>query len=92
MRQKPKFILFHFWLGQNVGEGGEEGRKEEEEEEEGGEEEEDQKGMFSSWDQVYFDFLRFWFGEWFLLCLGCCGKITQTLDFFGVMWVKPQLV
>ena len=48
MRQKPKFILSHFWLGKNVGERGEEGRKEEEEEEEGGEKEEDQKGMFSS--------------------------------------------
>ena len=42
MRQKKKFILSHFWLGQNVGEEGEEGRKEEEEEEEEGEGEEDQ--------------------------------------------------
>ena len=55
------------------------GRKEEEEEGEG--EEGDQKGMFLSWNQVYFDFLRFWVGELFLPCLGFCGKITQTLDF-----------
>ena len=33
-------------------------------------------GMFSTWDQVYFDFLRLWFGELFLLCLGFCGNIT----------------
>ena len=39
---------------------------EEEEEEEGGEEEEDQKGMFLSWNQVYFGFLRFWFGDMLL--------------------------
>ena len=37
--------------------------KREEEEEEGRREEEDQKGMFSTWDQVYFDFQRLWFGE-----------------------------
>ena len=37
--------------------------KREEEEEEGRGEEEDQKGMFSTWGQVYFDFLRLWFGE-----------------------------
>ena len=62
-----------------------------EEEEEGGEEEEDQKGMLSTWDQVYFDFLRLWFGELFLLCLGFCGKITQTLELLRVRWVKPQM-
>ena len=39
-------------------------RKEEEEEEEGGGGgEEDKKGMFLSWNQVYFGFLRFWFGD-----------------------------
>ena len=43
---------------------GEGGRKQEEEEEEEGEGEEDQnQGMFSSLDQVCFDFLRLWFGE-----------------------------
>ena len=36
---------------------------EEEEEEGGGEEEEDQKGMFLSWNQVYFGFLGFWYGD-----------------------------
>ena len=68
---------------------GEEGRKEEEE---GGEEEEDQKGMFSSWDQVYFGFLGFWFGELFLLCLGFWKRSPKPKIFVGVMRVKPQLV
>ena len=41
-------------------------RKEEEggeEEKEGGEEKEDKKGMFLSWNQVYFGFLGFWYGD-----------------------------
>ena len=73
---------------------GEEGRKQEEEEEEEEEEgeEEDQKGMFLTWDQVYFDFLRLWFGELFLLCLGFCGRDHPNPRFVEVMWVKPQLV
>ena len=29
-------------------------------------------------------FLRFWFGDWFLLCLGFCGEITQTLKVLGL--------
>ena len=37
--------------------------EEEKEEEERGEEEEDQKGMFLSWNQVYFGFLGFWYGD-----------------------------
>ena len=37
--------------------------EEEEEEEEGEEEEEDQKGMFLPWNQVYFRFLGFWYGD-----------------------------
>ena len=71
------------------GRGKERRRGREEEEEEGRGEEEDKKGMFSTWDQVYFDFLRLWFGEMFLLCLGFCGKITQTLELLRVRWVKP---
>ena len=46
-----------------MGRGKERRKGREEEEEEGRGEEEDQKGMFSTWDQVYFDFLRLWFGE-----------------------------
>ena len=43
----------------------EEGREQEEEEEEEGEGEEDQnQGMYSSYDQVCFDFLGLCFGEW----------------------------
>ena len=45
------------------GEGRKEEEEEEEEEEEGEELEEDQKGMFLSWNQVYFGFLGFWYGD-----------------------------
>ena len=59
------FWSHSFWLGLHVlvrkeeEEEGEEG----EEEEEGEGEEEDQRGMFLSWNHVYFGFLRFWFGD-----------------------------
>ena len=43
---------------------GEKRRGRRREEEEGGEgEKEDQKGMFLSWNHVYFGFLRFWYGD-----------------------------
>ena len=61
--RQTKFICLIFLARAPVGEERkeQEGRKEEEEEGEG--EEEDQKGMFSTWNQVYFGIPRFSFGE-----------------------------
>ena len=59
-------IKIHFWshfAWPNRMRGEERRNEEEEEEEEEGEEGEDQKGMVSSWNQVYFGFLGFWFGD-----------------------------
>ena len=54
-------ITFCSHLARATRKRGEKGRKEEEEE--GEELEEDQKGMFLSWNQVYFGFLGFWYGD-----------------------------
>ena len=54
--------LSHFWLGLH-GWRRKERKEEEEEEEEEEEVGEDQKGMFLSWNYVYFGFLGFWYGD-----------------------------
>ena len=61
--------LSHFWLGQNVGE--EKKREKKRKKRKKKEKEKKTKPRYVSFlNRRYFGFLRFWFGELFLLCLG----------------------
>ena len=88
VRQKPKIHLSQFWLGQNVGEDkkGEKKRKKKVKEKKT-----KPRYVFvlKSW---VFLIPKVWYGDWFLLCLGFCGRDHPNPRFVEVIWVKPQLV